>query len=108
MELPIEEGRRVAELRSRGVGRWFVAAFLLFWLAGWAAGEAFAISILLSALAPWIRLAFHGLPRIPSGPGGLVVVGFVLLWLSIWTLGGIGAIAAVLSALWGHDRIESD
>jgi len=38
MKSVLEEGRHVVELRPRGIGRWITAAFLTFWLAGWAVG----------------------------------------------------------------------
>ncbi len=104
----LEQGRRVVELRARGIGRWITALFLGAWLVGWALGEGFAISILLSALSPSLGSRIHGLPRVPAGPAGLAMAGFVLLWLALWTLGGASAMFAVLTSLWGCDRIEFD
>jgi len=112
MKSLLEEGRRVVELRASGVGRWFEAAFLLFWLAGWAAGEVFGVWILVSVIAAALKLPIHGVPTIPAGGAGLAgaaaMFGFGLLWLSFWTLGGVAAATRVLQMVWGVDRIEWD
>lgn len=108
---PAMIGERTTEgwevgLRPRGAGRFFSAAFLLFWLCGWAAGEAFAIWILVkgaSALLTGEPLNPGGGP-LEVGPA-LAAGAFLLFWLSIWTIGGIGAIAALFQMLWAEDRV---
>lgn len=93
-------------LCPRGAGRFFSAAFLLVWLCGWAAGEAFAIWILVmgaSALVTGAPLNPGGDP-LTAGPA-LAAGAFLLFWLSIWTLGGVGAIAALFQMLWAEDRL---
>jgi len=112
MKSLLEEGRRVVELRASGIARWFEVAFLLFWLAGWAAGEVFGVWILVSVIAAALKLPIHGVPTIPAGGAGLAgaaaMFAFGLLWLSFWTLGGVAAATRVLQMLWGVDRIEWD
>ena len=94
------------ELRAGGPGRFVGAAFLAFWLCGWAAGEAFALWMLAKgAVALWT-----GAPpdpgREPLAIGfALAIGGFLLVWLSLWTLGGIAAGSELLRLLWGVDRI---
>ncbi len=56
---------------------WLPAAFLLFWLAGWAAGECFAVWALFFSDAPWpVRI-------------------FLTVWLAGWTFGGATAMLQV-------------
>jgi hypothetical protein len=55
---------------SGGVFRFFVVAFLIFWLCGWCVGFIFAVTQLLRG----------------DGP-----TGFLAIWLAGWTLGGIFA-----------------
>lgn len=64
-----------------------VIAFLLFWLAGWAAGEAFALTALLGDR---VELAAQA---------------FLALWLAFWTLGGLAAVWTVLYQVAGHERL---
>jgi hypothetical protein len=104
-------GERTSEgfevrLRTRDPGRYIGAAFLAFWLCGWAVGEGFVLWIL--AKCAWALLT--GTPPDPgrqpltAGPA-LMVGGFLLFWLAVWTIGGIGAIGELLRLLWGEDRI---
>jgi len=60
--------------------------FLSLWLAGWAAGEAFALSELTRG-------------------GNIAGALFLLAWLAIWTLGGLAALAIVLWNLFGSERL---
>lgn len=76
-------------LRPRGAGRFVSAAFLAFWLCGWAAGEAFAL---------WVV----GATAIP-----LPAAVFLLFWLGLWTLGGYAAIKGLLRLVWSSDRIAA-
>jgi hypothetical protein len=39
-----------ARMRPQGIGRFFPAAFLSFWLCGWAAGESFALWMLFQGV----------------------------------------------------------
>lgn len=55
---------------SGGPVRYFIAAFVIFWLCGWCAGFGFAVRQLLSGQGPRAFIAF---------------------WLAGWTLGGIFA-----------------
>jgi hypothetical protein len=95
-----------AQLRVSGFGRFFAAGFLGFWLAGWAAGEAFVVWIL--SAGAWSLLTGEppdaGRERLRPElalPAGL----FLLLWLSLWTLGGIAAARELLRLLFGRDRM---
>jgi hypothetical protein len=95
-------------LRPHGVGRFVTAAFLAFWLCGWAIGEAFALWILGNGAAALIT-------GMPLGPGhaplqagpALAVGGFVLLWLAFWTLGGFLAIRELLRLLLSEDQFSA-
>jgi len=94
-------------LRPRGVGRFFGAAFLAFWLCGWAAGEAFALYVLVNGL----RALLTGSPPTggdePKNIGAAVAVGgFLLIWLAFWTIGGLAAIRELLRSLWAEDCLS--
>lgn len=62
---------------------WPLMIFLVVWLAGWAAGEAFALSQIVGAPLP--------------------VVGFLAIWGALWTLAGAGVTAVVLWLLGGAE-----
>src|SRR5882762_6825090 len=95
---PIMIGERTSQgweiqFKSRGPARFLGAAFLGFWLCGWAAGESFAVWMLgkgaLSLLTG--EPPSSGGRPLPLGPtlgAGI----FLLVWLSFWTLGGILAL----------------
>src|SRR5580765_1157950 len=95
----------VFELKVQGFGRFIGAAFLATWLAGWAAGEAFALSIL--AFGGW-SLVTGRPPGVGHQPVTLIAalpVGlFLLIWLFFWTIGGIAAGRELLRLLYGRDR----
>ena len=81
-----------ARLAIAGIGRFFSASFLAVWLAGWAAGEAFALWML--AVGAWSLLTGQppGAGREPLRPEMALPVGlFLLFWLALWTLGGVMA-----------------
>ncbi len=99
------EGWRL-ELRTRGPGRYFAAAFLAFWLCGWAAGEAFALWLLAKGVIALLTGAPLDRGHAPLQVGAALAIGaFLLVWLSLWTLGGIAAGAELLRLLFGVDRI---
>src|SRR4051812_3547605 len=77
--------------------RWFPAAFLGFWLCGWAAGEASVATALVGML-------FGAWPM--PGPMGWIAPLFLLGWLGGWTVGGVAAMCA-LYRLVGPRRPES-
>jgi hypothetical protein len=95
-----------ARLDISGIGRFFGAAFLAFWLAGWAVGEGVVLWILGKG-------AWSLLTGTPLGPGdkpiafGMVIaIGlFLLVWLSFWTLGGVAAGRELLRLLFGRDVV---
>lgn len=104
-------GERIPEgwlvrLRPCGAGRFVSAAFLCFWLCGWAVGE----FIVLSILAKGVLAIMTGMPPDPGanplevGPA-LGVGVFLLFWLGLWTLGGVAAMYEVLRLLWSEDRL---
>ena len=96
-------------LHSIGKGRFFSAAFLGVWLAGWAAGE--VVVVWLLAVGGWSLLT--GRPpepgRAPLQPGPSVAIGaFLALWLALWTFGGVMALYEFFRLLWAVDRITAD
>src|SRR5262249_37022271 len=96
------------ELRATGIGRFLLAGFLSFWLTGWAAGEAFALWMLVggarSLLPPGPPSGGH--PQ-PLSVGRAVAAGvFLLFWLTLWTFGGIAAGRELLRLLFGRDRFR--
>jgi hypothetical protein len=97
-------------LRPHGWARMLPAAFMAFWLCGWAMGEAFAIAGLAGALHALTGLPIpEALSRVRTGPREAVpVLAFLLVWFSFWTLGGIAAMGALASLLWGSDEIAWD
>src|SRR4029453_971079 len=105
MDRAMQEGRWVVDLRPSGFGRWVTAAFLTFWLAGGAVGEAFGLSMLLSGLGGPVASPIGRLPPFPAGLPGAVMLSFVGIWTAFWTVGGLGAASTVLSVVWGLDRI---
>lgn len=95
-----------ARLRPTGAGRFGGAVFLALWLVFWAAGEAFALWILL-----WGGWAlFTGQPpgpgRAPLETGPALATGvFLLAWLAFWSLGGFMAGYEFFRLIWSSDRI---
>lgn len=97
-------------LRPGGIGRFFGAAFLLVWLAGWLAGEVFALGFLFLIVRSVAGAAIGASWPVPGGDwiaGGsaALVFLFLLLWLTLWTAGGVAAIAELLRSLAGEDRV---
>jgi hypothetical protein len=96
----------VVRLRPRGASRFISAAFLGFWLCGWAIGEGLVLWIL-------VKGGYALLTGTPPDPGrqplevapALAMGAFLLFWLLLWTVGGIAAFAALLQLLWAEDRI---
>lgn len=74
---PSPEGLKLSWSLPTSAGRFFVTAFMLFWLCGWAAGEVMAIKQLLAGN---IRL-------------------FTIGWLGAWTVGGAIAMLAIWNSL---------
>jgi hypothetical protein len=111
MERTYESGRHVASLRVAGLVRFAPAAFLAFWLCGWAVGEAFAggalVMALLQIFAPGTAIPFGIQPPAP-GPGLGFMIGFLALWLTLWTFGGIAAFGALLQVLFARERLSWD
>jgi hypothetical protein len=77
----IEDVILVPQARG-GIGRFFVGAFLLFWLGGWFFGFTTALSKVLSGQAPL----------------------FLYLWLGGWTIGGLLAAANRVGRAAGSQR----
>jgi hypothetical protein len=95
------------QLKPHGCSRFVSGAFLAVWLCGWAAGEAFAMWLLVRGGLSLI----NGTPPspghhpLPLGPA-LGMGAFLLFWLALWTVGGVAALSELLRLLWGEDRIE--
>jgi hypothetical protein len=91
-----------AEFRPTGCMRFGLGAFLVFWLCGWAAGEAFALRGLLWSLSGGIN---SPAAKAASQPMGWVIGGFLLLWTFLWTLGGAAALIHLSRLIAGVDRL---
>lgn len=100
-----------ASLRPTGVLRYFGAAFLLVWLAGWAVGEVVALGFLVMLVRSIVGSAIGATWPVPGGDwivGGAAgfVLLFLIVWLTLWTFGGFAAIRELLRSLAGEDRIS--
>lgn len=107
---PLPDGEEIVLTPTSWV-RFPVAAFLVFWLCGWAIGEVVALAFLLGPLATPILEGLRELmpgrwPHPPRVDGFLPwpVLVFLAAWLSFWTWGGLGAIWELLRILAGSDR----
>ncbi len=107
---PLPDGEEIV-LRATGWVRLLPAAFLLFWLCGWAVGELLVLLILLGPLADplvaTLREVMPGSwPRPPRFAGSTPwpVLAFLAVWLVFWTWGGLTAIGQLLRLLAGSDR----
>jgi len=102
-----------ASLRPTGIARYFAAAFLVVWLAGWAIGEVGALGFLLMLIrsvagsALGLSWPIPGGQWISGGAAGFVFL-FLIVWLSLWTFGGLAAIKELLRSLAGEDRVSAD
>ena len=95
------------ELRTRGGARFVSAAFLAFWLCGWAVGESFALWILVKGAVALLTGGPIDPGHAPLQVGPALMAGlFLVFWLTLWTFGGIAAAAELLRLLWGVDRIN--
>src|SRR5262245_11312413 len=96
------------ELRATGIGRFLLAGFLSFWLTGWAAGEAFALWMLVGGARSLLTTGHSsGGHHQPLSVGMAVAAGvFLLFWLTLWTFGGIAAGRELLRLLFGRDRFR--
>jgi hypothetical protein len=91
--------------------RFFGAAFLLVWLAGWAVGEVFAAGFLVMLLRSIVGSAIGAEWPIPGGEwiaGGAAgfVLLFLLVWLTLWTFGGLAAMREFFRSIAGEDRVS--
>jgi hypothetical protein len=88
------------------MGRFFSAAFLGFWLAGWTVGEGFAFWMLGRGARSLLTGEPLGAGHKSLGLEAALPVGlFLLFWLTLWTLGGVMAGRELLRLLFGRDRI---
>jgi hypothetical protein len=100
-----------ASLRPSGIGRYFGAAFLVFWLGGWAVGEVLALGFLIllvrSVVGTMVGAAWPipGGDWIAGGAAGFVFL-FLIIWLTLWTFGGVAAIKELLRSLAGEDTVS--
>src|SRR5881396_2695801 len=76
-------------LKINGASRFLGAPFLAFWLAGWAVGEVFALSLLAVGACSLVTGRPPGSGHNPLTLGVALPVGlFLLFWLTFWTFGG--------------------
>ncbi len=103
----LPEGEEVV-LHARGWGRFALAAFLAFWLCGWAAGEVVVFGVLLWLIAgsTFRDLAPDLARHVPEVSGSVpwLVVAFLLVWFVFWTFGGLSTVWHLLRLLLGSDR----
>ncbi|MCP9833442.1 MULTISPECIES: hypothetical protein [unclassified Cyanobium] len=92
----LETATPTFRFRPLGPGRFFMAAFLAFWLCGWLAGEVFALSLLWRFLSTFLS----------TGQGALPAALFLLVWVSFWSVGGAAALHHLLRAIWSEDRLS--
>ena len=101
-----------ATLRATGSLRFLPAAFMAFWLCGWAVGEWFALRLFASLVRTLIGGSFLAdwFPPLggtmPSGPMVVFFSAFLTLWLALWTVGGVGAFQQLLWLLFGRDIVR--
>ena len=96
-------------LKPRGMARFVTAAFLLFWLCGWAAGEGFALWLLANGVYALMSGMPLGSASAPLQMGPAIAIGcFLVFWLAMWTLGGVAAMAALFRMLWAEDRLLAE
>ena len=89
-----------------GVGRFIGAAFLAFWLVGWAVGEGFALWMLAVGARALLTGEPPGAGHQPLGlEGALAGEVFLAVWLTFWTIGGLAAGGELLRLLFGRDRV---
>ncbi|HEU4940427.1 MAG TPA: hypothetical protein VFT97_02315 [Candidatus Eisenbacteria bacterium] len=94
-----------ARMRPQGIGRLFPAAFLTFWLCGWAVGEGFALWFLVAGAKAIATGQPMGHTPTPPLPVLLAIGAFLIFWLTLWTVGGVTAMGELLRLLWSEDRI---
>lgn len=106
----LPDGEEVV-LRATGWIRLLPAAFLLFWLCGWAVGEVVVVFILLGPLSDPLVTALREVlpgswprPRRFAGSTPWPVLAFLAIWLVFWTWGGLTAVWQLLRLLAGSDR----
>ena len=96
-------------LHSTGFARFFSAAFLAVWLAGWAVGEGFGLWLLGTGAKSLLTGQPHGPGRAPLELApALGVGGFLLFWLALWTVGGLAALHEFGRLVWSEDRLRVD
>ena len=97
-------------LRPTGRWRYFSAAFLALWLAGWAIGEVVALGAIVGFIAAAIpalsTIALATLVEKLSTGATIFMFLFLLVWTTFWTIGGIAAFSTVLRDLAGEDRLR--
>jgi hypothetical protein len=92
--------RLLATLRPRGFGRFFIAAFLVLWLVGWAGGEvaAFSAAVVSASTLLLGESAHFSVTDLAAGA-------FLGVWLTGWTVGGVSAIAMLGKLVFGVEEI---
>lgn len=95
-----------ARLDVCGIGRFFGAAFLCFWLAGWAVGECVVLWIVGKGAWSLLTGTPFGSGDKPVAFGVAITLGlFLVIWLTFWTMGGVAAGRELLRLLFGRDML---
>ena len=106
---PLRNSRFTLDRNSQGTrirfkdcpSRFGKAAFLGFWLCGWAVGEFTVGGMLVNTVGQWLGLVEATATSTPEIVGFL----FSLFWLCGWTVGGAMAFAQFASTLYGSPRL---
>lgn len=91
------------DVRTRG--RWLLLPFMLVWLAGWAAGEGFALWAAVCAVGSLVGVAAPPPVGWEHGAGVGFTLVFFVFWLTVWSIGGLAAMAEVVRLLTTTQRL---
>lgn len=91
------------------VTRLFPAAFLIFWLCGWLAGEVMVSGVVIVVAGAMLgvdiptTLGFQ--EHMTNDSVSWFALAFMLVWLTFWTFGGVAAFRHLWKLLVGRERV---